>query len=123
MKVQIRGIRDAGVVDQERLVLKVTDDADIGNHAVFATDLTTEGQVSNQVKNAYWFPDKKVRAGDLVVLYSKSGTALEKKNKNGSTSHFFYWDLNKVVWNEETVAAVVAEIKAWSSEVVKSQSA
>lgn len=117
MKVEIRAIRESGVTNKERLVLKVMHDDDIGYYAVFNTALTEEGQVSNSVRHAYWFPDKKVSAGDLVVLYTKSGVQTETKNENGTTSHFFYWGLDKNIWHKKRSSAVLLHIDNWKSKI------
>lgn len=112
MRVKIRSIADKGVNNKERLVLRVLTDTDVGNYAVFASGFY-DGQVTIEVRDAYWFPDKPVKSGDLVVLYSKAGKSKERVNKDGSKTHFFYWNLNKSVWLDNTVP-VVTEIKEWT---------
>ncbi len=114
MNIKIRGVSDSTTSDKERLVLEVLRDDDIGYYVVFDTTFTKDGNVSNKVRHSYWFPDKKVKTGDLVVLYTKSGTDDEKASKDGSTSHFFYWGLDKTIWNNEGDCAVLLEAKNWS---------
>ncbi len=114
MSVKIKAIRDSGIVGKERLVLQVLGDNDIGYYIVFDTTFFEDGRVSNKVRHSYWFPDKKVHAGDLVILYTKPGTQSESQNKDGSTSHFFYWGLAKTIWNKEGDCAVLLEARNWS---------
>ena len=116
MNIEIKGIRDGGVTNKERLVLKVIADDDIGYYVVFDTTFTEDGKISNKVRHSYWFPDKKVRAGDLVILYTKVGTQSETQNNDGSTSHFFYMGLDKTIWNKQGDCAVLLEARNWSAK-------
>ena len=115
MNVKIRAVRDAGDPDLERLVLNVFRPDDIGDYAVFDTTYTDDGRVSNKLRHSFWFPDKRIAAGDTVVLYTKRGRANEKKNSSGATSHFFYWGLDVTVWNEGGDCAVLLHVPEWTS--------
>jgi hypothetical protein len=106
--------RDGGKLEAERLVMRIEDSIDIGEFAVFRTE-TNEGSVTTNVSRTFWFPDKATKAGDLVVLYTKAGSNKERPNKNGSTSHFFYWGMSEVLWDSPEFAAVVAHIDEWRS--------
>ncbi len=114
MNVEIRGIRDAGVPDKERLVLHVLAALDIGHYAVFASSSLEEG-VSNVVRYAYWFPDKAVKAGDLIILYSKAGADIERKSETDSVSHFFYWGAKEAVWGTPDACAVLLHVSEWTA--------
>lgn len=115
MNVEIKYIQDAGIPDKERLVLKVLKDDDIGYYAIFNTVFIGEN-VSTDVKNTFWFPDKQVRAGDVVVLYTKKGDKKERVNLSGSTSHFFFWGLDKTIWAGKDDAVVLLEVKTWGAK-------
>lgn len=116
MNVKIKAIRDSGSANEERLVLQVLRDDDIGYYVVFDTTFTKDGSVSNKVRHTYWFPDKRVRSGDIVVLYTKPGIRSEKENRDGSNSHFFYWGLDKAIWNKEGDCAVLLQVGDWSAK-------
>lgn len=120
MNIKIRSIIDHGH-DDERIVLDVTDDTDIGEYLVLDTTYTSAGNVSNKVRHPYWFPDKKVKKMDVVVLYTKRGKSSSKVNKDGSTSHFFYWGLNNNVWNNDGDCALVLHVDNWLSHRVDSK--
>ena len=102
MSVSIRKIVDSGSISTERVVMEVKDDQDIGDFILIrakiskAKDSVLAGSVI-----AYWFPDKKVKSGDLVVLYSKNGNNGRKVHDDGTTSYFFYWENNNAVWHAE----------------------
>ncbi len=116
MNIEILGIRDPGVTNRERLVLKVLSDVDIGYYVVFDTTFTESGGVSNKVRHSYWFPDKKVQAGDLVILYTKTGAQREIYNSDSSTSHFFYMGLDKTIWNKQKDCVVLLEARNWNAK-------
>lgn len=114
MKVEIGNFADSGNDQKERLILKVNVDVDIGGFAVFRARLSDSGEPLSGYKVAYWFPDKKIKAGDLVVLYTKSGTASQKLLSGDRTAHFFYWGLAQAIWaSEKKNAAVICSIDAF----------
>lgn len=117
MKVKIRNTIDHGHND-ERIVLDVISDTDIGEFIVLDTTYTNQGKVSNKVRHPYWFPDKKAKEGDVVVLYTKKGTNTSKVNPNGASSHFFYWGLENNVWNNDGDCALLLHVDNWESHKV-----
>lgn len=112
MKVEIKSIADKGDPKKERLVLRVQHDVNIGQFLVLCTGFSN-GQVNIGIRNTYWFPDKDVRAGDLVVLYSKSGGDNEKVLDSGAKAHFFYWGLPGPRWNDPDCGVVVMHAPEW----------
>src|ERR1043165_3716711 len=106
MNVKIRGVEDSKDHDNERLVLDVDGDTDIGDHLVLDTTYTSDGNVSNRARHPYWFPDQKAKKGDVVVVYDKKGTNT-KEERNGCTIYFYFWGLNSSVWNDDGDCAVL----------------
>ena len=115
MNVEIREIKGHGDADEERLVLTVLREDDVGYYVVFDTTIAANGGVSNQPRHTYWFPDKRVDAGDLVVLYTKPGTPKEKPTQTGSTTHFFYWGLKETIWERPGGCAVLMRARTWEA--------
>jgi len=116
MNVEIKLIRDHGILDDERLVLNVLKDCNIGYYIVFDSTYSSDGELTNLVRHSYWFPDEKVSEGDIVVLYTKKGNQSTKRNKSGNSSHFFYQGMDKTIWNQEKDCAVILEINSWQSK-------
>ncbi len=116
MNIKIKGVRDAGDENQERVVLEVLADDDIGQYLVCDSTFTKDKVVSNKLRHVYWFPDKAVKKNDLVVLYTKPGRRTEKTNSDGSTTHFFYWNLESTVWNQDGDCAVLFEARNWHAK-------
>ncbi len=107
MRLKIRGLREPGVLPKERLVLEAGQNDDLGSYAVFCTRLLGTGQVSSKVERTFWFPDKKVQSGDVVVLYTKKGAQHDRENEDKTTTHFFYWNLDAPLWDGNLVPVVV----------------
>jgi hypothetical protein len=113
MTIKINYIKDSSTIKKERVVLRVLTDDELGLYFLFKTTENEDNTVANSVSNPFWFPDKTVKAGDLVVIYSREGTPSEVKNKSGSTTHFFYLDSPKTIWNKSSDCAVLLECKSW----------
>ena len=113
MKIKIIKILDRAVVNKERLWLKVLQDTNMEHYIAFDTTYTSQNAISNLQRHAYWFDSKQVRSGDSVVLYTKKGTPSSTQNSDGTTTHFFYWGLDKTIWNDKGDCAVLFEIGNW----------
>lgn len=115
MNVEIVGIRNADELERERIVLRAVQDTDIGNYLILRARTKNNVVHAGSVPDSYWFRDKRVRAGDLIVLYSKSGTTREKHNDDESVTHFFYWGLSSPCWSRADSAAVLVRLREWES--------
>jgi hypothetical protein len=113
MKLQIVGVVDRKSAGNERLHLRALADANLMYYVVVDTTYISPTSISNKLRHTYWFPNRPVKAGDHVVLYSAAGTESKKINADGTTSHFFYWGLGSTVWNNTGDCAMVFEINTW----------
>ena len=113
MKINIQTIVDRGVLDKERVVFEVQEDDFLGGYLVLKTKKTGESTVSSITRGTYWFPDKDVKKGDLVVLYTKKGVNTEKKNTDGTTTHFYYWQKEEVLWGVDEDVVLLARLQDW----------
>lgn len=100
MKVKIASVANAGDIEKERLILKVEHESDIGSYLVLQGRTEEDSVWSDAQPNAFWFPDKSVKIGDLVVLYTREGAEGTKDIGNGHTSYFHYWNLKQPVWTK-----------------------
>jgi len=121
LNLELIGVEDAVVYERERIVLKAKIDLDIGGFALLRT-FTVPGK--NQVRSgsvlAYWFQDKKIKAGDFVVLYTRDGQTSEKPAEGGGTIHFFYWGQRDASWIPGT-APVLIQTQGWSVKMPVSE--
>ena len=116
MNIKFRSIADSGVPAKERLILKVLSDVDVGEFVVFRAT-ARDGIVTTGVKTVFWFPDKEVKAGDLVVLYTKKGAQSENLLEGGNRAHFFYWGISGTLWDDKSMAAVILHVSEWTSHL------
>lgn len=113
MKVTVTAIRDAGNLDKERVVCKVSGKLNIGRYLMLQTKYKG-GTLYGRVYLTHWFDNTDVDTGDFVVLYTKSGTTTQK-DFNGAKSHFFYMGLQAPIWTKKEVTAVVLYASEWST--------
>ena len=118
MNINIKSIQDNGDLDNERVILKCLSDDDIGHYVLFDTTYNQEGSITNKMRHPYWFPDKKIKKGELVVLYTKIGVNKTVLKKSGITVHFMYRDLEKTIWNKDGDCAVLMDIREWDYVIV-----
>ena len=91
MRIAILSIADKGNLEKERLVLRVRADADVGDYILIQTGFQSDG-VTIDTHNTYWFPYKKVEAGDLVVIYTKKAARISGPWKMARTYISFIGD-------------------------------
>lgn len=115
--VVIDKITDAGVSGKERLVLKATAADNIGRYVVFDVVQKTPGKVSSTPRNTYWFPDKNVKASDLIVLYTGPGVDKSQVNASGTTTHFFHWRKSSSLWSSGNSGAALLKVESWSYKI------
>lgn len=114
MKLKIRSIADKGNIEKERLVIKALSNCDVGEFLLLRVGYR-EGSVTSGVHNSFWFPDQSVEAGDLVVIYSKSGRQNSKKLNSGKKAYFFYWGREGALWKDNSKAPVLMHCQEWES--------
>ncbi|WP_313128780.1 hypothetical protein [Pseudescherichia vulneris] len=91
MTLQIVCIDNAGSINNERIVFKVSGGpVATWSYAVLRT--------RNQTRQAYYFDDEnpyaKLKDGDKVYLYSGTGNNCEERNGDQMIFHYF-WGLNE----------------------------
>ena len=113
MKLSIRGVANRGEVSRERLILDVRRDIDIGDYLLLCTGYNPEYEcVTIGVLHAFWFPYHDVEADDVVVLYTKQGKNIRRKDGD-RTVHFFYWGHTSCLWDSEDSAPVILNAPEW----------
>jgi len=112
MKLQIKKIIDFGTYESEKVLMDVCENTEL--YYYILRDTTYIGNfISNKWVHSYHFAKQVVKAGDKVVLYTKSGTNSTKDLGNGKTEYIFYWGLKNSIWNNEGDAAVLYQVSAW----------
>jgi len=114
MTLNLVSAENVGEADRERIIFRAEDEFDLGEFVVLlALKSPKKKPFSGSVPHCYWFTDLKVKKGDTVVLYTKSGKRSEKKNENGSTSYFFYWGLDEPKLQGDRLIPVLIKSEWW----------
>lgn len=109
MKLEIFKVENGGDHTQEAVWLKALEDCNLNLHILADSTFDEEGR-SNLVRHTYWFPYKLVKAGDFIIVYTKSGKPRFGKTKSQNPVHLLYWDLKEAIWNNDGDQAVLIEI-------------
>lgn len=117
MIISIDYIKDAGSIEKERIVFAVNGDGQLGKFLIAESQTLDESRFSSLVKNPYWFPDRKIKAGDRVVLYTKKGVNNVVDNKNGTHTYFYYWGLENSHLVTDRACVVLFET-SWTVSVI-----
>jgi hypothetical protein len=116
MDVEFQSVRDPGDKDHERVVLSAEKGVDLGRYMLIAARVSGKSTtLGGRVPASYWFPDRDINAGDLVVVYTKAGSSTAKENSSGKTSHFFYWGKTRPIWDRDDVRPVLLRVSVWKS--------
>ncbi|MET0438343.1 MAG: hypothetical protein ABW043_12710 [Devosia sp.] len=114
MTLSIRNVVDAGLIDSERLVLRMDPGGDLGDYAVLLTYTDESGALKTGVKAAFWFPYKEVAAGSLVVIYTKAGEEKIRERKDGGHTYFYYWGETEPLWDDKATTAILLNAPNWT---------
>jgi hypothetical protein len=109
----ITGIGDKGALDKERIGFKASTAVDLRNFLVFRTTIGESG-FFNRSKDAYWFAPTAVNAGDMVVLYTRTGTDSFLANADGTKTYFRFWNLSEPIFTSAPDGVVLAEVANWT---------
>ncbi|MEK6408821.1 MAG: hypothetical protein AABN34_18010 [Acidobacteriota bacterium] len=115
MKVEIVQIADRGKPSNERIHLRVLVNTNMQYYIIFDSTYTSPNAISNKQRHAFWFPPHPVRAGDNVILVTGVGTQRHEPNTQGGTNHFFFWGLDRTIWNNTGDCAVLFEVSTWQA--------
>jgi hypothetical protein len=113
MQVNIISVHHQGNYEKEYVLMRVKEECNIGRCILADSTYLSSGRVSNKLRHMFWIPDKKVKRGDLVSVWTKAGDDTTTSNSDGDTIHRFYWGLKSSVWNNEGDSAVLFELNTW----------
>lgn len=125
MKIKIHSIEESGNLEKECVWLDILEDvSDLGHYMVCDTTYADDSHISNELRHTFWFPPKSVRKGDWIALRTKDGKNATAPNVRGGTTHTFYWNLGRTIWNKDGDCAVLFELSTWNSHrAVRSRAA
>ncbi len=118
MDLKIDKVHGRDELKNERLLVHVEKDCNLGDYIVFDSTFDSALQLTNLHRHSYLFDDIKVKQGDSVVLYTKVGDyGTKRKYKEEGRKelyHFVYMNLDKQIWNNEGDCAFLIKVAEWS---------
>jgi hypothetical protein len=118
MDITIHSVDNKGDLTNEAIWFVIKEDINIGKYILSDTTYLESGEVSNELRHIYLFPNKNLKKGDWVVLYTKNGNNSSFLNKTKTTTHIYYWNLGHSVWNKGGDCAVLFHYDEWISKNV-----
>ena len=115
MTLELRSIVSPGDLDKERITLRANSDLNVGDYLLAQSGYADESPTINFF-HTYWFPNKRIESGDLVVIYTKQGAESTRKLTTGKKAHFYYFDLTSAIWQKPDRGAVLLYAPTWQSK-------
>lgn len=113
MSLIFRNIVSPGNLKDERITFHVNSDCDVGDY-ILARAIDHAGSPSTELSNTLWFPYNPVKKGDLIVVYTKSGTQSSKPLKSEKNeAHFFFLGLKSTIWDDHSYGALLLLAPKW----------
>ncbi|EQC2549891.1 hypothetical protein ACY3NT_004875 [Enterobacter sichuanensis] len=111
MSLKISVVKNAGELEKERLIIKVTADCNLIDFMVMDCTYDDDGESSNKHRHVYIFPEKEVHADENIILYTRCGTNKTGvwNSENDTVTHRFYWGMDTTVWNGDGDEALILE--------------
>jgi hypothetical protein len=115
MKLKTISIEGKGDLNKEVVWLEAVEQCSIHYYIVSDTTYTDGSHISNELRHIFWFPPKDIAKGDLIALWTKVGSSSSVANNRHTTTHNFYWNLGRTVWNKDGDCAVLFELADWNT--------
>ncbi|WP_438480855.1 hypothetical protein [Oleiharenicola lentus] len=119
MKLQVVSIHNRGNFEKEYVLLKALESCDVGRYLLADTSYTADGKVSNKLRHVFWFPDKDVKKGEFVSVWTGPGKNTVGQTDSGVPVHRFFWGLKSSVWNDDGDCAALLEVNTWEFKPAK----
>lgn len=113
MKLKVIAVQGQGILEKEAVWLEALEQCSIEKYIICDTTYTDDRHISNEVRHAFWFPPNAIAKGDLVALWTKSGTNGPVRNDRQTTTHQYYRNLGRTVWNKDGDCAVLFHLLDW----------
>ena len=117
--LEIIGIRDKGILDKERLLLRVLEPVKLENYVVINVKSTNGDKLTILNDKVFWFPVLLVNSGEYIRLYTKSGSYEKETGKYGEVPaifHDFYWGLDVPIWDSvKSNAVTIFKLNTWNT--------
>ncbi|MCD9017518.1 hypothetical protein [Parachryseolinea silvisoli] len=101
MSLTLHSVVNGTTPQAEFVWIRVDVDVNTRGYALVDRTLTADGQVSNEFRHIFVFPNLAVRRGDWIRLFTGTGN-FSRNEADGSPGNFIYnlyWGANACVYN------------------------
>ncbi len=112
LSISVIGVADAGVANQERLVLRPMEPLNLARLGVLVAYQSLDGTAFPSNDNLFWFGDLQINPPAWILLYTKSGAYSVSAHDDGTPVHSFFWNRGLTVFNAPYLVPVVFEMSA-----------
>jgi hypothetical protein len=121
MKLQIVEIQNQCYFEQEYVLIRATEDCNVGGAILAVSVLAGEDQVSGTIRHAFWLPDQELKKGECIAVWTRPRKASFTWGPGGTFYHVG-WGHTAPIWNDPECHAVLFEPAVWHSvPVTKSE--
>ena len=101
MDLKIHSIVNAKTPSEEIVWLVASSDVNLKGYALVDRTFDKDGDVSNEFRHIFIFPDLKISKGDFVKLCTGEGKYSKSVTTGGIPIHKLYWQASSCVWNDK----------------------
>ncbi|UPT69925.1 MAG: hypothetical protein M0D53_12395 [Flavobacterium sp. JAD_PAG50586_2] len=105
MSLRINSVVNASEPNKEFVRLVSTTNLNLKGYALVDRTFDEDGEISNEFRHIYIFPDLDITPTDIVVLFTGNPVgntpAVVKRENNSGNIYKLYWQSESCVWNDE----------------------
>jgi hypothetical protein len=112
-ELSMLGVLDAGVPNQERIILRPTEEVNLAQFGVLVGVRIDSGDLIPLHDNFYWFGEIQIPAPSWIVLATGKGEPKVTHHPNtGHPIYWFYWGKTATIFNGPIIIPIVFQIGA-----------
>lgn len=112
-ELSIVGVGDAGVANQERVVIRPTEAIDLGGYGLFLGQLQKNGMVLPLFDQFLWFGDGEISPPSWLVVYTGPGTPqITTMRETGQPAYTVHWGKPYTVFQNPGIVPVLFRFDA-----------
>jgi hypothetical protein len=111
--VNIVGVFDRGMPNQERIVLLVNEPVDMGQYGILL-GVRAQGRFAYPIRdNFYWFGDGFVSKGDWIFVYTGPGESRTAELPNNRQKLYsVHWGRDKTILHQSEIIPILFRVDA-----------
>jgi hypothetical protein len=110
-ELSMLGVYDAGIPNQERILLRPTEQVNLAQFGVLVGVRIASGDIIPLQDNFYWFGEIQIPSPSWIVLATGKGDAsVTNHPKTGHPVFWFFWGKSATIFNGPIIMPIVFQI-------------